>query len=193
VGDWYRPVAERVDFALKPAKENEYEFVFVHVTDTHVSQNAGSVVGLSRFVREVNAFTPQPRFVVNSGDLLNMSVDLSGKSRDRGRHSFELNSVDESFDAIILDPPTFSRNAKGRRWRVVDDFEHLLMKALEVVAPKCAILLSTNCTMLNPAELRRRARLCAKDRRQTADYLEVGSPTDFPPGHGASTLWMTTR
>ncbi|MGB0581126.1 MAG: class I SAM-dependent methyltransferase [Limisphaerales bacterium] len=146
-----------------------------------------------------------------------VSVDLSRKSLDRGRHNFELNDLDparhrfeaddtlellpqlasqhESFDAIILDPPTFSRSGKGkgRRWRVVADFENLLMNALEVAAPNCAILLSTNCTKLNSAELRRRARLCAKAGRQTADYLEMESPIDFPPGHGASTLWMMLR
>lgn len=76
-GDWYRPVAERVDFALMPAQDDEDDFVFVHVTDTHVSQNARSVAGLSRFVREVNSFTPKPRFVVNSGDLLNLSKSLA--------------------------------------------------------------------------------------------------------------------
>ena len=77
VGDWYQPLSERVDFALRPAKDDEDDFVFVHVTDTHVSQNARSVAGLSRFVREVNAFKPQPRFVVNSGDLLNLSKSLA--------------------------------------------------------------------------------------------------------------------
>lgn len=146
-----------------------------------------------------------------------VSVDLSRKSLGRGRHNFELNGLDpakhrfvaddtlellpklaiqeESFDVIILDPPTFSRSGKGkgRRWRVVADFENLLLNALEVAAPNCSILLSTNCTKLNPAELRRRARLCAKARRQTADYVEGGSPLDFPTGHGASTLWMMVR
>ncbi len=76
-GDWYRPLAARVDFMLKPASDSEDEFFFVHVTDTHVSQSARSVAGLSRFVREVNAFEPKPRFVVNSGDLLNLSKSLA--------------------------------------------------------------------------------------------------------------------
>jgi len=76
VGDWYKPLAETVDFALVPAADDEQEFVFVHVTDTHVSTNPRSVAGLSRFVREVNALEPKPRFVVNSGDLLNLSKSL---------------------------------------------------------------------------------------------------------------------
>ena len=62
-GHWYKPLAGNVDFELKPADQNEDEYVFVHVTDTHVSQNRRSLAGLSRFVREINALTPPPRFV----------------------------------------------------------------------------------------------------------------------------------
>jgi hypothetical protein len=75
-GHWYKPLAASVDFDLKPADVEEDEYIFVHVTDTHVSQNRRSLVGLSRFVREVNALEPQPRFVVNSGDLLNLHKAL---------------------------------------------------------------------------------------------------------------------
>lgn len=144
-----------------------------------------------------------------------VSVDLSRKSLDRGRDNLILNGIAETkhsfiaddtsellprlasrgelFDAIILDPPTFSRNKAGRRWQVEDHFEDLLDAALAVATPKCAILLSTNCTKLNPAELERRARWCAKGKRRTADYLKLGTPVDFPPGHGSSTLWMMLR
>ncbi|HJN08721.1 MAG TPA: metallophosphoesterase N-terminal domain-containing protein [Pirellulaceae bacterium] len=75
-GHWYKPLAAEVDFSLKPAEHDENEFIFVHVTDTHVSTNPRSVAGLSRFVREVNALTPTPHFVVNSGDLLNLHKAL---------------------------------------------------------------------------------------------------------------------
>jgi calcineurin-like phosphoesterase family protein len=77
-GDWYKPLAAKVDFALKPAAGDENDYIFVHVTDTHISENPRSVAGLSRFVREVNALTPKPRFVVNSGDLLNLHKALLG-------------------------------------------------------------------------------------------------------------------
>ena len=76
-GHWYKPLDGKVDFALKPAADNEREYIFVHVTDTHVSGNARSIAGLWRFVKEVNALTPKPRFVVNSGDLLNLNKALT--------------------------------------------------------------------------------------------------------------------
>ncbi len=69
-GNWYKPLADRVDFEVQVAPHSEEDYIFVHVTDTHVSANLRSHQGLSRFVREVNALSPRPCFVVNSGDLL---------------------------------------------------------------------------------------------------------------------------
>jgi hypothetical protein len=75
VGNWYKPLAAKVDFTIQEAKDEE-EFVFVHLTDAHVSENRRSLVGLSNFVRELNSMNPRPRFVVNSGDLLNLNKAL---------------------------------------------------------------------------------------------------------------------
>jgi calcineurin-like phosphoesterase family protein len=75
-GDWYKPVAAKVDFMLEPAAGDEAEYIFVHVTDTHIHSARSGLAGLSRFVREVNAFTPKPAFVVNSGDLLSLHKAL---------------------------------------------------------------------------------------------------------------------
>jgi hypothetical protein len=75
VGNWYKPLAAKVDFTIQEA-EDEEEFVFVHLTDAHVSENRRSLVGLSNFVRELNSMNPPPRFVVNSGDLLNLNKAL---------------------------------------------------------------------------------------------------------------------
>jgi hypothetical protein len=74
VGDWYKAVDSNVDFVLKPVKENDY--FFIHVTDTHVSNNKMSQEGLSQFVSEANTLSPDIRFVLNSGDLVNLSKSL---------------------------------------------------------------------------------------------------------------------
>ncbi|MFP6649175.1 MAG: metallophosphoesterase N-terminal domain-containing protein, partial [Pirellulaceae bacterium] len=75
VGNWYKPLATKVDFTIQEA-EDEEEYVFVHLTDAHVSENRRSLVGLSNFVRELHSMNPRPRFVVNSGDLLNLHKAL---------------------------------------------------------------------------------------------------------------------
>lgn len=76
-GDWYKPLTAKVDFELRQATQDENEYIFVHVTDTHVSRSPRSIAGLSQFVQEVNSLSPKPRFIVNSGDLLNLSKSLS--------------------------------------------------------------------------------------------------------------------
>ena len=167
--------------------------------------------------RVLNAFAYTCSFTVVAAlaGAETLSVDLSQLSLDRGRRNLHLNGLSENghrfvagdvlellprlerqnerFDAIILDPPTFSLGEKGRRWQVEDHYEDLLEAALEVAAPTCAILLSTNCTKLDAAALERRARTCAKNKRRAADYLKLGAPVDFPPGHGSSIVWMMVR
>jgi 23S rRNA G2069 N7-methylase RlmK/C1962 C5-methylase RlmI len=99
----------------------------------------------------------------------------------------------ERFDVIILDPPTFSRGNNGRLWQVEQHLEDVILAALDAAAPKCAILLSTNCTKLTPAILEQRARACTKVRRKTADYHRTRTLLDVPAGHGSSTVWMMVR
>lgn len=144
-----------------------------------------------------------------------LSVDLSKKSLDRGRSNFELNGLameghrfqaddvldvlprlerrGEKFDLIILDPPTFSLGNRGRRWQVEEQIEDLLRAALELAAPKAAILISTNCTKLNLSALERTARFALKTARLGADISHEPSLPDFPPGEGAQTLWLRLR
>lgn len=76
---WYRPLSSEVNFTLEEATESEAEYTFINVSDTHTSNDPVSTAGLSAFVREVNGLTPPPRFVINSGDLINLSKTLSDR------------------------------------------------------------------------------------------------------------------
>lgn len=145
-----------------------------------------------------------------------VSIDLSKKSLDRGRANFALNGIDpnaghkfiaddvlevlprlarrgEKFDAIVLDPPTFSRGNKGRRWQVGQDLEELVIAAMDLAAPRSRILVSTNCTTIQFADLERIARFALKFHRRPGDLHREAQPPDFPPGHGARTLWISLR
>jgi len=144
-----------------------------------------------------------------------VSADLSQKSLDRGRLNFTLNGLDpsahrfiaddvqellprmarrkEKFDTIILDPPTFSRGNKGRRFRAEDDLQSLLSAAMEVAAPGGRILLSTNCTKLRTGDLESLARFCLKNARLNGTLQQLPALVDFPDGTAASTLWIQLR
>jgi 23S rRNA (cytosine1962-C5)-methyltransferase len=144
-----------------------------------------------------------------------VNVDLSKKSLARGRENFSLNSLPtddhrfiaddvrpilrrmarrgEKFDMIILDPPTFARPSRGKAFRVENDFEDLLLAALEIAGRDTRVLLSTNCATLEERALEGMARYCLKKLRRAGALQRPPRPPDFPTGSGASTVWLTLR
>lgn len=176
-----------------------------------------------RFVRDLkpdtllNCFAYTCSFSVAAATVgaKTVSVDLSKKSLARGRENFALNSVPttdhrfiaddvmtvlprlarkgEKFDVIILDPPTFSRTHRGRTFQVENDFETLLLAALEVAERNAHILLSTNCSSLGERALEVMGRFCLKTTRRAGEFHREPALPDFPPGVGASTLWLRLR
>ncbi|HSP44660.1 MAG TPA: class I SAM-dependent methyltransferase [Chthoniobacterales bacterium] len=144
-----------------------------------------------------------------------VSIDLSKKSLSRGRENFALNSLPttdhsfltddvmevlprlarrgEKFDAIILDPPTFSRSHRGKAFQVEQDFETLLLAALEVADRNARILLSTNCSTLRERALEVMARFCLKATRRAGEFHREPPLPDFPSGVAAATVWLTLR
>lgn len=161
------------------------------------------------------AYTCSFSVVAAMGGGETLSVDLSKKSLNRGRDNFVLNKLasdrhrfladdvlnvlprlarkGELFDAIILDPPTFSRSRTGKAWQVEHDFEKLLMTALEVAERDARILLATNCTRLNERALEVMARFCLKATRRAGNFLRTPPLPDFPPGVAARSLWVILR
>jgi 23S rRNA (cytosine1962-C5)-methyltransferase len=144
-----------------------------------------------------------------------VNVDLSKKSLARGRENFALNGLPtddhrfiaddvrpilrrmarrgEKFDMIILDPPTFARPSRGKAFRVENDFEDLLLAALEIAGRDTCILLSTNCATLEERALEGMARHSLKKLRRAGALQRPPRPRDFPAGSGASTVWLTLR
>ena len=165
----------------------------------------------------LNCFAYTCAFSVAAADVgaKTLSIDLSKKSLARGRENFALNSQPldehgfiaddvmavlprlarkgEKFDVIILDPPTFSRSHEGKPFQVEEDFEKLLLLALEVAERYAHILLSTNCTTINDKGLQVMGRFCLKASRRAGNFHSEPPPPDYPPGTAARTVWMTLR
>ena len=161
------------------------------------------------------AYTCAFSVVAASVGAQTVSVDLSKKSLNRGRENFELNSLPtddhrfiaddamevlprlgrkgEKFDVIILDPPTFSRSKAGKQFQVEEDFEKLLLMALEVAGRDAHILLSTNCTTLNEKGLQVMGRFCLKASRRAGNFHSEPPLPDYPRDAGARTVWLTLR
>jgi 23S rRNA (cytosine1962-C5)-methyltransferase len=167
--------------------------------------------------RLLNCFAYTCSFSVSAAcaGAITLNVDLSKKSLARGRENFGLNSLStidhrfiaddvmavlprlarkgEKFDAIILDPPTFSRSPGGRPFHVENDFEKLLVDALELAERDSHILLSTNCSTLREHALEVMTRYGLKVARRAAMFHRQPPLPDFPPGAGARSIWLTLR
>jgi 23S rRNA (cytosine1962-C5)-methyltransferase len=144
-----------------------------------------------------------------------LNIDLSKKYLARGRENFALNKLStidhrfirddvrsvlprltrrgEKFDAIILDPPTFSRSPEGKTFQVQDDFENLLISALTVAERDAHVLVSTNCSALGERALKVMAHYCLKETRRAAAFHRPLPLPDFPPHTGASSMWLALR
>jgi 23S rRNA (cytosine1962-C5)-methyltransferase len=167
--------------------------------------------------RLLNCFAYTCSFSVSAAYVgaTTLNIDLSKKSLARGRENFALNSLPtmndrfiaddvmavlprlarkgEKFDVIILDPPTFSRSPGGKTFHVENDFEKLFVDALELTERDSHILLSTNCSTLREHALEVMARYGLKTARRAGSFERSPPLPDFPPGVGASSIWVTLR
>jgi len=162
------------------------------------------------------AYTCSFSVVAALGGAETVSIDLSRRSLARGEENFGRNGLDpkrghrfiaddvidvlprlarrgEKFDAIILDPPTFSRNQAGKAFQVQRDFDQLVTLALEVATPDARILLSVNHSAMRVADLERSTRIALRIAGRTGRFSSAAPLSDFPPGHGAKTVWLELK
>ncbi len=141
------------------------------------------------------------------------SVDLSRPYLDWARRNFTLNGFDpdahffcrgdsfawlrrfaktgRTWDAIVLDPPTFSRNADGALFRLEHDLPELIALCLRVLAPGGWLLASTNHRGLSPARFRSLVEQGAPPGRLRS--LAPGTmPPDFTDAPYLKSLWLET-
>jgi len=136
------------------------------------------------------------------------SIDIAKKSLQRARTNFEINGWDatvhrflvddvfavlprlarrrELYDVIILDPPTFSRGAGGRVFRVEKNLGDLLALVMPLLNSRGWILLSTNARSLDVDALR----VIAQTESPAADLKPLNPPEEYPYGSASSTLWF---
>ena len=167
--------------------------------------------------RLLNCFAYTCSFSVSAAHAgaTTLNLDLSKKSLARGRENFALNNLPtvghrfiaddvmtvlprlarkgEKFDVIILDPPTFARSPGGKTFHVENDFEKLLVDSLDLTEPDSHVLISTNCSTLRTHALEVMARYGLKAARRAGMFHRSPPLPDFPPGTGATSIWLTLR
>jgi 23S rRNA (cytosine1962-C5)-methyltransferase len=154
------------------------------------------------------------------GGARTTSLDLSKKYLEWGRRNFELNGLDptqhdfiygdtfdwlkrfakksRAFDAVLLDPPTFSQSKEHGVFRAEKDYAKLVSSALPVLKPGGVLFASTNAADWPPekflAEVERAIRAA---RRKISQRHYAAQPPDFPvsraePAH-LKTVWLRVQ
>jgi 23S rRNA (cytosine1962-C5)-methyltransferase len=91
------------------------------------------------------------------------------------------------FDGIVLDPPTFSRDEKGKVFRVEENFGELAALAADVLAPDGWLLCSTNCRHLGLNDFQKQLRAAIR-RPMSARHSDM--PTDFTDESYLKSVWL---
>lgn len=99
-----------------------------------------------------------------------------------------------TYDAIIMDPPSYGRGTNGEVWKLEDNIFDFVKECVKLLSDKpLFVLINSYTTGLQPTVTENILRLCLKDRGGVFDSYEVGLPTDenIVLPCGCSGLWRT--
>jgi 23S rRNA (cytosine1962-C5)-methyltransferase len=145
------------------------------------------------------------------------SLDLSKKYLEWGRRNFTLNGLDpaahdfiygdafdwlrrlakkgRAFDAVALDPPTFSQSKEHGVFRAEKDYGKLVAAALPLIRPGGVLFASTNAVDWPPEKfLADVEKAIHSARRKILQRHHVPQPPDFPISRAEpaylKTVWL---
>jgi len=145
------------------------------------------------------------------------SLDLSKKYLEWGKRNFALNGLDpaahdfiygdtfnwlrrlakkgRAFDAIVLDPPTFSQSKEHGTFRAEKDYGSLVTAALPVLKPGGVLLASTNAADWPPEDFLADVDAAVRGaKRKILQRHFVPQPPDFPISRAEpaylKTIWL---
>jgi 23S rRNA (cytosine1962-C5)-methyltransferase len=146
------------------------------------------------------------------------SLDLSKKYLEWGRRNFALNGLDpaahdfiygdtfdwlrrlakkgRAFDAVVLDPPTFSQSKEHGTFRADKDYGKLVTAALPVLKPDGLLLASTNAAEWPPDNFLADVEAAVHSaKRKILQWHYVPQPPDFPISRAEpaylKTVWVS--
>jgi 23S rRNA (cytosine1962-C5)-methyltransferase len=146
-----------------------------------------------------------------------MSLDLSKRYLEWGRRNFALNGLDpaahdfiygdafdwlrrlakkgRAFDAVVLDPPTFSQSKESGVFRAEKDYATLVAAALPLVKAGGILFAATNAAGWPPeAFLADVETAIRQSQRKILQRQFFPQPPDFPVSHGEpaylKTFWL---
>jgi 23S rRNA (cytosine1962-C5)-methyltransferase len=164
-----------------------------------------SMVKPGQTVLNTFAYTGFFSIAAAAAGAVTSTLDLSQVYLDWARENFRLNHMSpddhhfckgdtfhwlrrfakqgRTFDYIILDPPTFSRDDKGKVFRVEKDYSRLFELAAACIAPGGTILACTNYRGMSTADF--------MTQLNGAKLKSANMPNDFTDRPYLKSVWAT--
>ena len=179
-------------------RDNRRRFLTGHIAANFPEQTTANCQLLNCF-----AYTCGFSVAAAKAGMRTTSLDLSKKYLEWGKRNFALNGIDaaqhdfiygdafdwlrrlakkgRAFDAIVLDPPTFSQSKENGVFRVEKNFGELVAAALPVLKRDGMLLASTNAADWPPEKFLAAVTEAARGaQRKIRQMHYVPQPPDFP-------------
>ena len=141
-----------------------------------------------------------------------LNIDTSARSLERGRENYRRNQLKgaehrfwkedvrkalprlvrrgETFDAVILDPPTFAHGGRGRAFRIERELGPMLASCCRLLAPRGALLVSINESTTQARELEQQVRSILLQERISARLEPARRPPEVPAVRMPAGFWV---
>ncbi len=178
--------------------------------------NRARVGGLASNRRTLNCFAYTCAFGARAaaGGAETVNIDLSRRYLEWGKENYLLNGIDpsaheflrgdvfewlkrfakrgKSFDLIILDPPTFSRDDKGRVFTIETRMPELVTLSENILTSSGTLLCSTNQRSLGATQFHK---LIFQGLRNPDSFIAASAsmPPEFTGDAYLKTWWLNRR
>lgn len=101
-----------------------------------------------------------------------------------------------TYDAIIMDPPSYGRGTNGEVWKLEDCLFDFVKECVKVLSDNpLFVLINSYTTGLSPTVTENILRLCLKDKKGVFESYELGLPTqeNIVLPCGSSGLWRNNQ
>jgi 23S rRNA (cytosine1962-C5)-methyltransferase len=167
-----------------------------------------------RPVSLLNLFSHTCAFGVLAGSVgaTTLNIDTSARALERGRENFRRNQLKEkdhrfwkedvrkalprlhrrgeTFDAIILDPPTFAHGGRGRAFRIEKEIEPMLTACLQLLRPAGVLLVSINESHTALGDLEKQIRPLLHRAKIPARLEPSRRPPEVPAVRMPAGVWV---
>ena len=199
-------------------RDNRRRFLTGHVAADFELFNSKFKIQNSKFeVLNCFAYTCGFSVAAAKAGARTTSLDLSKKYLEWGKRNFALNGLDpaahdfiygdtfdwlrrlakkgRAFDAIVLDPPTFSQSKEHGTFRADKDYDKLVTAALPVLKRGGVLLASTNAADWPPEEFLADVEAAVRGaKRKILQRHYIPQPPDFPISRAEpaylKTVWL---